>query len=250
MAVPRQKELHELLSRDMVDIYVGSENTHWVLHEKLLCYRSKFFRKSLYNKSGGRNEAFGLPDEDDHPFRLFVAWLYADVVPPPKQEKDLSELLDLYLMGEKWEIHKLKLDVMETVRAWYHDSDTWPGLRRVQYIYANTAPDSPMRELMTSCAARMFVLSDGLPQHWEKALRRDGQLAVDIILLMQKWKIDESKVPDARKPPTVPIPQEADLRREIKMEMKAEDTDSNMSEVPDFKPSETEGEETAVEDNA
>lgn len=240
------------MSRDMVDIYVGPENTHWVLHEKLLCYRSKYFRKNLYSKSGRRNEQFGLPDEEDHPFRLFVAWLYADVVPPAKEEKDLSGLLDLYLMGEKWEITKLKLDVMNTVRDYYHATDSWPGLRRVQYIYANSAPDSPMRELMVSCAARMFILGEGLPAHWEKALRRDGQqLAVDIILSVQKWRIDESLVPDARKPPTVPIPHEAEMRRDIKLEAKREDSeDSIMSEVPDYKPSETEGEDTAVEDEA
>lgn len=240
----------------MVDIYVGHENTHWVLHEKLLCHRSKFFRKALVSKSGRREGAFGLPDEEDHPFRLFVAWLYADVVPPAKEEKDLGALLDLYLMGEKWEITKLKLDVMNTVREWYHETDSWPGLRRVQYVYANTAPESPMRELMISCAARMFVLGDGLPPHWERAMRRDGaQLAVDILLSMQKWKIDASVVPDARKPPHVPIPNEAELRQEIKQEIKNEAIDGSdasmsrsMSEVPDYKPSESE--DTAVEDNA
>ncbi|KAF2397274.1 hypothetical protein EJ06DRAFT_567236 [Trichodelitschia bisporula] len=35
--------LNELLTRDLVDIYVGSENTHWVLHEKLLCTKAPFF---------------------------------------------------------------------------------------------------------------------------------------------------------------------------------------------------------------
>lgn len=243
--------VHRLLSRDMVDIYVGHENTHWVLHEKLLCHRSKFFRKALVSKSGRRNEAYGLPEEEDHPFRLFVAWLYADVVPPAKEEKDLGALLDLYLMGEKWEITKLKLDVMNTVREWYHQTDSWPGLRRVQYVYAGTAPDSPMRELMISCAARMFVLGNGLPPHWERAMRRDGaQLAVDILLSMQKWKIDESIVPDARKPPQVPIPNEEELRQEIKQEIKndANGSERSMSEVPEYKPSESE--DTAVEDNA
>ena len=253
--------LPRLLSRDMVDIYVGLENTHWILHEKLLCHRSRFFRKALISKTGRRNEHFALPDEEDHPFKLFVAWLYADVVPPAKEEKDLGPLLDLYLMGEKWEISKLKLDVMEAVRTWYHDTDSWPGLRRVQYIYSNTAPESPMRELMISCAARMFVLGDGLPPHWERAMRRDGaQLAVDILLSMQKWKIDENSVPDARKPPQVPIPQEDELRREIKKEIKNEGQSSGpssraMSELPEYKPSESEGtavgggsdQETAVE---
>jgi hypothetical protein len=103
----------------MVDIYVGDENTHWVLHEKLLCYRSKFFRKIFYNEKGNKNHTFGLPDEEDGPFRLFVAWLYSGNVATPREEKELGPLIDLYLMGEKWEIKKLVVDVMDAVRRWY-----------------------------------------------------------------------------------------------------------------------------------
>ncbi|KAK3696292.1 hypothetical protein LTR37_018028 [Vermiconidia calcicola] len=198
MAEPREKALHELLSRDMVDIYVGEENTHWILHEKLLCHRSKFFRNIFSNKKGSKNSMYGLPDEGDEPFKLFVGWLYADSIPQPTEEKELSNLFDLYLMAEKWEIKKLTIEVLETVRKWYHDSDTWPGLRRVQYIYANTEYESPMRQLLVSCVARMLVVGDTMPPHWEKALRKNGQLAVDIIMCVQKWHIEPEKVPDTR----------------------------------------------------
>ena len=81
----------------MVDIYVGQENPHWILHQKLLCYRSKFFRNIFYSKEN-KNRQFGLPDEEDEPFRLFVGWLYSGHTPTPKEEKDLTILLDLYLM--------------------------------------------------------------------------------------------------------------------------------------------------------
>lgn len=209
MADQQDRPLHELLSRDMVDIYVGSENTHWILHEKLLCYRSRFFRNVFYNKNGKKNHTYGLPDEEDEPFKLFVGWLYSERVPAPREEKDLTPLLDMYLMAEKWEIRKLIVEVLDAVRRYYHDTDSMPSLRRVQYIYSNTEAESPMRQLLVSCVARMLVLGNGVPSHWENALRKNGQLAVDIILATQKWHIDPEDVPDARNESVVPIAQEA-----------------------------------------
>jgi len=188
----------------MVDIYVGTDNTHWVLHEKLLCSRSKFFSKIFWDNQKftrsqhSGNKSFGFPEEDDEPFRMFVGWLYSDHVPVPEEEDDLGNLFDLYLMGEKWAIADLVRDVLDTVRKWYRISNTYPGLRRVQYIYANTDAESPMRQLLVNSVARMLLLNDGIPAHWDKALRKNGQLAVDIIQAIQNWRIDDSNVPDAR----------------------------------------------------
>lgn len=188
----------------MVDIYVGNDNTHWVLHEKLLCARSKFFSKIFWdnhktsNTQHTGNKSFGLPEEDDEPFKLFVGWLYSGNVPVPEEEKDLANLFDLYLMGEKWAIADLVRDVLDTVRKWYRMTDTYPGLRRVQYIYANTDTESPMRQLLVNSVARMLALNEGIPAHWDKALRKNGQLAVNIIQALQRWKIEQENVPDAR----------------------------------------------------
>ncbi|KAI6873557.1 hypothetical protein KC323_g1089 [Hortaea werneckii] len=215
---PKEKPLNELLSHDIVDIYVGPENTHWALHEKLLCHRSPYFRHVFWtntptNKGNRQNQTFGLPDDDDVPFRHFVGWLYSDHVPPAREEKDLTTLIDLYLMGEKWSIPRLTLSVLETIRGYYHETSSWPSLRRVQYVYANSTPDSALRQLLVSCVARMLVLSppsegeaqQKMPEHWEKALRRNGQLAVDIILCVQKWPFEAVRVPDAREESVVPL---------------------------------------------
>lgn len=192
--------LCRLLSRSMVDIYVGPENTHWILHEKLLCYHSPFFRRIFYNKSSS-TKSFGLPDEEDGPFKAFVGWLYSSSLPVPREEADLSILLDLYLMAEKFQIPTLIADVLQVVREWYKYSDTYPGLRRVQYIYANTEDGSPMRHMLVHSVARLMVLEKGIPPHWDKALRKNGQLAVDIIKAIQDWRLDEELVPDSRDDP-------------------------------------------------
>lgn len=204
MSGVQDKPLNELLSRSMVDIYVGPENTHWILHEKLLCHHSPFFRKIFYSKSStsSRTQSFGLPEEEDLPFKTFVGWLYSSSLPVPREEADLGTAFDLYLMAEKFEIPALIADVLQVVREWYKYSDTYPGLRRVQYIYANTEEGSPMRHMLVHAIARMMVVSNtGIPPHWDKALRKNGQLAVDIIRAIQDWRLDEEIVPDAREEP-------------------------------------------------
>ncbi|KAF2865594.1 hypothetical protein BDV95DRAFT_612471 [Massariosphaeria phaeospora] len=195
-----EKPLNELLSRSMVDIYVGTENTHWILHEKLLCYHSPFFRKIFYSKTN-TSKSFGLPDEEDAPFKTFVGWLYSSSLPVAREEADLGLLFDLYLMAEKFAIPTLIADVLQVVREWYKFSDTYPGLRRVQYVYANTEEGSPMRHMLVHSVARLMVLEKGIPTHWDKALRKNGQLAVDIIRAIQDWRLEEDVVPDARDDP-------------------------------------------------
>ncbi|KAF2118811.1 hypothetical protein BDV96DRAFT_596638 [Lophiotrema nucula] len=196
----QEKPLNELLSRSMVDIYVGAENTHWILHEKLLCYHSPFFRRIFYSKTN-TSKSFGLPDEEDAPFKTFIGWLYSSSLPVPREEADLGLSFDLYLMAEKFQIPSLIQDVLQVVREWYKYSDSYPGLRRVQYIYANTEEGSPMRHMLVHAVARLMVLEKGIPKHWDKALRKNGQLAVDIIGAIQAWRLEEDLIPDARDDP-------------------------------------------------
>lgn len=197
---PSEKPLHELLTSSLVDIYVGPDATHWTLHEKLLCHHSPFFASKFYTKSkpSASSKSFGLPDDDDFPFELFVGWLYSRALRYPQEEKDIGPLLDLYFLSERFQIQKLSDDVVETVRAFYHNNESYPGLRRVQYVYANTEEDNPMREMMVGSVARFLALNHVIPAHWERALKKNGQLAVDIIRSIQEWHLEGRSVPDAR----------------------------------------------------
>jgi hypothetical protein len=221
-----EKPLNELLSRSMVDIYVGEENTHWILHEKLLCHHSPFFRKIFYAK-GSNTQSYGLPEDDDSAFKTLVGWLYSSSLPVPREESDLGVLFDLYLMAEKFQIPNLIADVLQVVREWYKFSDSYPGLRRVQYIYANTENGSPMRHMLVHSIARMMVLEKGLPAHWDKALRKNGQLAVDIIRAIQDWRLDESVVPDSREDP-------AEAEEQIDVEAEIQHNEAELEQNADI----------------
>ncbi|KAL2355931.1 hypothetical protein BJ546DRAFT_654877 [Cryomyces antarcticus] len=241
MAHHEEKPLHELLSRAMVEISVGSENTQYVLHEKLLCHRSKFFAKNLHDdaKSESETKKLELPDDEDESFEQFVGWLYSGQLRAPEEEHDLGMLFELYLMGEKWQVPKFVEETLESVRLFYQRHDAYPGLRRVQYVYANTDGDSPMRKLLVQSVARFLVLGDGMLQHWEKALRKNGQLAVDIIMCVQQWHMDPARVPDAREESCVPKdePDEQDEQEEEdeQEEVEAEQEDGEEQEEQQVK---------------
>lgn len=55
-----------------------------------------------------------------------------------------------------------------------------------------------MREMMVGSVARYLTLAEAIPAHWEKALKKNGQLAVDIIRSIQEWHLEGRSVPDAR----------------------------------------------------
>lgn len=191
------------MTPSVVDIYVGSESTHWTIHETLLCYYSPFFA-SIFKPDekndgkSGEKKSYSLPDEDDYPFEMLVGWLYAKTLRSPKTEKDIGPLLELYLLSEKLQMDQLSFDVVEVVREFYHNTSTYPGLRRVQYIYSETDEDNDMREMMVSSIARQLTTGDMIPAHWASALKRNGQLAVDIIRSIQQWHIEERSIPDVR----------------------------------------------------
>jgi hypothetical protein len=230
----------------MVDLYVGPESTHWILHEKLLCHHSPYFRKIFYKK-GSSTTSHGLPDEEDFPFKTFVGWLYSSSLPVPREESDLGVLFDLYLMAEKFQTPALIADVLQVVREWYKYSDSYPGLRRVQYIYANTEDGSPMRHMLVHSVARMMVLEEGMKPHWDKALRKNGQLAVDIIRAIQEWKLEEDVVPDAREEPDLGEDL-VDVEGELQEQQKAIDAED--AEEADGDEAEVEADSEEDEDEA
>ncbi|KAL9110852.1 MAG: hypothetical protein Q9227_004652 [Pyrenula ochraceoflavens] len=199
------KPLHELLSHSMVDLYVGPDSLTYHLHEKLLCHYSPFFARTFYSKTS-QTKSYGLPEDELPPFNLLVGWLYSRAIPLPADESAIGTLLDLYLLSEKLEMEKLSTEVVEAVRRFYWDGNTYPGLRRVQYIYANTEEDNAMREMMVASVARYLVLAEqGIPKHWDKALRKNGQLAVDIIRSIQEWHLEGRSVPDVRDISQTPV---------------------------------------------
>jgi hypothetical protein len=154
------------------------------------------------------------------------------------------------LQAEKWEIRDLTLEVLKSVRNWYKESDTYPALRRVQYIYANTDLESPMRQLLISSVARNLVTSEaGMPPQWDKALRKNGQLAVDIIIAMQKWNLEKESIPDPRQDSVKPILEDSEQARAQKKDSQ-QNNDDNQSNEQNGEENDEENNEDETEEGA
>ena len=136
--------------------------------------RSHFYRKD------SKADSYGLSDESPEIFSVIVGWLYSGTLAYPIDEAAVGPMLDVYLLAEKLQMAKLSEDIVETVRTFYHSTSAYPSLRRVQYVYENTDEDNPMREMMVGSVARFLTLGESIPKHWDTALRRNGQLAVDV----------------------------------------------------------------------
>lgn len=170
-----------LLSHSIVDIYVSDAT--FPIHEKLLCHHSPVLRGHFYRK-GSKADSYGLSDESPEIFSMLVGWLYSGTLAYPVDESAVGPMLDLYLLSERLQMAKLSEDIVDTIRTYYHSTSAYPSLRRVQYVYENTDDDNPMREMMVGSVARFLTLGESIPKHWDSALRRNGQLAVDVSVLV------------------------------------------------------------------
>lgn len=112
-----------------------------------------------------------------------------------------------------------------------------------------------MRQLLISSVARNLVTSEsGMPPQWDKALRKNGQLAVDIIIAMQKWNLEKESIPDPRQDSVKPILEESEQAKAQKKDGQQNDEDQSSEQGGEENDDETEegaedGEQEEDEDN-
>ncbi|KAI9712190.1 MAG: hypothetical protein M1812_006924 [Candelaria pacifica] len=191
MAAKIQKPLNELLTNNMVDIYVGPKRKHWCLHKDLLSDRSPFL---LTTFSSGVKEEHGngmyLPDDDPDAFELFVNWLYGARLVPIRYffhhklvEKDVITLCKLHVLASKLCIEPLMNLVIDDIRRYNRLWGTHTSNIVRQYISANAVAPSPLLHYIAHEIA--YELS-GDPEKYcsyEKLLRGNNELSSIILCI-------------------------------------------------------------------
>lgn len=178
----------------MVNIYVGPDQKRWSLHRNLLCHHSSFFEAEFCGhevaRKDGEDLRLDLPDDDPAGFELLVKWLYQgelDGIDPKLADEEKYELavgnLNLYMLCDKFDLHVLKNQAMDTYRQGLCEAGLVPDAQETDEIYRKVPRDSPCRRLMTDIAARQ-IMDPAVPNAAEKyrqCFENNTDFAVDLV---------------------------------------------------------------------
>jgi hypothetical protein len=135
---------------DIITVLVGADELQVTLHKDVICAKSKFFQAACSSRwREGVQKIVRLPEvRRPHVFRTYVDWTYSGelVFEDQTNEKSvLTELIDLYLLGDMLDDVKLRNMTIQTLTSQVATTDWIPGCSDYNLIWENTTSNSPLR---------------------------------------------------------------------------------------------------------
>ncbi|TVY90520.1 hypothetical protein LAWI1_G006819 [Lachnellula willkommii] len=145
-----------------VSFKADDEKQEFLVHKEFICYYSPFFDTAF---NGGFEE--GVTQSIDilsvYPqvFGLFVHWLYTqNVVQDQHNEPPTRDLVDLWLLGDRFLIPRLQNDTLIAL-----DQNRVGTGRRIGFsyrVYDNTVRGSPLRRYLAQTTATGFPKNEAI----------------------------------------------------------------------------------------
>ncbi|OJD31692.1 btb poz-like protein [Diplodia corticola] len=166
----------------VTEILAGYTGKSFKVHTDLLKSRSPYFA-DLFSVSipTGPASALSFPDLDEFAFALFVRWLYGADLRGPNDFHSMQHYMCLYVLATRFQIERLRNDVMDQVRAYYRRANMTAAPYRLEYVYEGTPGPNHMRRFLISTAAYRYLcerepkLSDSM----RGVVAKGGDLAID-----------------------------------------------------------------------
>ncbi|OJJ68869.1 hypothetical protein ASPBRDRAFT_132287 [Aspergillus brasiliensis CBS 101740] len=148
----------------MVQINVGANETPFDVHVELLCSCSPYFNSLFGNRTEEPipSDPICFRDEDPDVFAELLAWVYYGDTPADLPSRaGIPFLLQLWILAGKYEIPRLQNQVIHLCRA-AMDKNPSETLSHdnINYVYAHTLPESPLRLLLIDNWAREATQED------------------------------------------------------------------------------------------
>ena len=143
----------------MATLLVGEAEVPFHVHMDILCRASPVFKSAFMGEFAEASErSMTLPDDDPEAFESLLQWLYfkdirLDMTAAQGSGEEAEQLymhfVTLYVASDKYDIPGLKDGVVDRLyTCWSQSGSKVPYPDVVHYIYENTAPKSPLRQLV------------------------------------------------------------------------------------------------------
>lgn len=129
------------------------------VHKSLITEDSKFFCsvvKSVWNKSGEAQPTVDLTDEDPEIFKIYMEFLYGDLVHinvKADRNAEYKTLFKAYVFGEKIMSNNFQNAVMSAIIK-FKATGKFPDFHLAPIVYRGTPANSPLRKLLLDFVAK------------------------------------------------------------------------------------------------
>jgi hypothetical protein len=145
----------------VVTLVVGPDKKEFTVHKDLLVFYSDYFR-AAFNGSfvEATDRKIDLFDANQEAFEHFLTWLYTrKLASDDEQPLGLIALVDLWLLGDRFQVPMLQNCVMDKIIPQPND-DTVFELGLVEAAYENTTVGSPLRRVLLEILAYQTALGE------------------------------------------------------------------------------------------
>jgi hypothetical protein len=172
--------------------------------KEVSAYRNLLYKKipslaSVNEEHETRDMPVPLPDVDVVTFSLLLDWVYNPMWAEtlnPKTSQEISYLLKLYCLGEKYHAEELLDVVIDAIEYGCATKRLVPTLDEVLYCYEHTEDTSPLRQLIVSLLSKQLTDSNELEELEKisndkavsKALSTSDDLVADFVKSVRSEK--------------------------------------------------------------
>lgn len=177
----------------------------FIVHEDMVCAKSKFFRAACSNNwKEGQEKLMQLPSIEPSTFQAYTEWVYSNSLLNVNQST--KSLVKLYLVADYLDDVRLRNKSMEALIAFFKRRDTMPSATSIQLIWENTTPSSRLRAWIVDVTAKYcnresfahcsdllpsdFVLQIALKLMPEGPIRRDPTFLAKATEYLEVEEID------------------------------------------------------------
>jgi hypothetical protein len=149
----------------MVALYVGLERVKFVAHKALLCEKSPYFEKMFKGDfKEAITESAEFPETDVVSFDVLLNWMYHGTLRdyhdlPVEGKKPCSNwgFSIFYKLSEMLQIPYLMDQIVDRYLKDSLKCNTLPWPAQVSAGYMRTAPNSPVRRILSYCTAHAVM---------------------------------------------------------------------------------------------